>query len=185
VKGGGTEEVYERLRELAVGPTKRGFKRARWSTIKEVEILVELAAPYEQVLESGTANGWSAAWFATTGKKVTTFDPHKRLLLWDHFMGIEGLSDKITCVTGKFAGSVLPYLPSEPAMYFFDGGHRYASVREDFLAVKEQEGLFVFHDSKSEFGVVNYLKKLESLDLYTITYHECERGITSVRKKDA
>jgi hypothetical protein len=153
--------------------------------VKEVEILCRLAEPYEYVVEAGTANGWSAAWFAQAGKKVITFDPHRRPLLWEHCNGLKHLTDKITPVTGMFHEEVVPYLRDEPTLYFLDGDHRHTGIRRDFKVVKDQKGLFVFHDSNCERGVIVQLQTIKKTGLYDIEYHECERGITSVRKKDA
>lgn len=157
------------------------FKTARWSTFEEVEILLQIAEPYDHVIECGTANGWSAAWFAQAGKTVTTFDRFRRPYIWDHFNGLKHLTNKITCVTGQFYEAVLPYRRKEPTMYFIDGDHRFTPTRRDFMAVKDSPGIFVFHDSGKEPGVIDFLKTLRNKG-FDQEYYECERGITVVRK---
>jgi predicted O-methyltransferase YrrM len=125
-------------------------KRAYWTTIEEVELLKKIAEEEQPdiILESGTAFGWSSSWFSLTGIPIITFDPHKRLYVWEE-NGWEQPRE-IILEQGKFEEVVdrYPNLTGKK-LIFIDGDHNPEGVRSDTEAVKkiaEDGDIIVWHD---------------------------------------
>jgi predicted O-methyltransferase YrrM len=126
--------------------TKRGY----WTTPEEVRLLLKIAEEEQPdvILESGTAFGWSASWFALTGVPVITFDPCKRIYVWDE-MGWDKPKN-ITLEQGKFEEVVTRYPDlTGKKLVFIDGGHHSSAVKEDCEAIKKiaKDGdILLWHD---------------------------------------
>lgn len=120
------------------------YKKERWVTIEEAELLVKLAteAKPDIILESGTANGYSAAWLSLVAP-VVTFDPYSRPKIWIGDEPITYINDVFSSVTSlydKFDGK---------KFFFIDGGHDSSSVKDDTDAIKQiakPGDEIVFHD---------------------------------------
>ena len=118
------------MEALGEGPPIKDMKRARWVTLEEARILFDIVAemdvPY--VLESGTANGYSAAWMACAGAHVITFDPHDRKKVWELH---PELVTHVTYVQDKFVSAIRRYAFAADVnkMFYIDGDHGYDSLR--------------------------------------------------------
>ena len=124
------------------------FKKARWVTLEEANLLYTIAEEEDPdfIFESGTANGFSTMWMALHGCDVYTFDPVSRPKVWD----AEGQPSHVHYVERSF--STMPDVAKHihgKKMFFIDGLHTSQGVLNDIDAVKEvvQEGdVIVFHD---------------------------------------
>lgn len=168
--------MEERLRQLyynSDSPDKR-----RWTTVEEIELISELTSGFDRVIESGTANGWSACWFAAKGSEVITFDPVARPKIWTQFPELQA---KITYVQKPFAENAIDYI-TDDTIIFIDGDHSTSGITGDFDAVKEKGDRFVVHDSTTETPIVRFLHRLQDDKRFTQITYETKRGVTWIAK---
>ncbi len=135
--------------------------RKRWVTLEEAHLLadiVEEEAP-DHIFESGTANGYSAAWLGLSGVPVTTYDPCPRVKVWGTTAPAH-----ITYVQDKFSSMVEAAKAVEgKKLFFIDGNHRSSGVSEDVTAIREvikPGDVIVFHDLNSA-KVVRFWHRLQ------------------------
>lgn len=143
-----------------------GKELARWMTKKEVDILVQRIYdidPYK-VFESGTANGYSSSYIASTGHTVITFDPANRRKIWSYLP--KEVQNRIVYNNEPFknAKKYLDDIQSSEYLYFFiDGDHSREGIKEDFETIKpylqEGGGRVMFHDYPNEYLMSKYIDK--------------------------
>lgn len=164
--------MKERLKEISEMPDDR-FKRSRWVTLEEAEILYGVANEVqpEYIFESGTANGYSALWLAESGSPVVTFDPCSRLKIWDAY----GLPhDSITYVEASFfeLPKLYPELKEKSKLFFIDGNHSAGGCWEDYTTVRKyakEDDVVVFHDVQDR-GVLAAWNHIQGLSKDPILY---------------
>jgi hypothetical protein len=142
-----TKEGLEAFYDKAI--TNYRFKVARWATLEESRLLYTLSvnAKPDVILESGTANGWSALWLSLYGSPVYTFDPVSRPKVWD---GVWDTSS-INYIQANFStfAEKLPEVVGKKSLFFIDGLHTSGGMKEDCEAVLDcysPGDTVVFHD---------------------------------------
>lgn len=108
-----------------------------------------------EVLEVGSAFGYSAVVMALTGARVTAVDPHTWLPesfeVMTGNLGAYGVSDRVTVVRGP-SQAVLPRLADMGARFglvFIDGDHSAEAARHDIrwgLQLLDPGGTLAVHD---------------------------------------
>lgn len=143
------------------------YKQARWANLDEAELLREWvrAADPDLVMESGTANGFSALWLASglkDGAELHTFDPINRPKLWEEF------EHKLPIIfhRTKFMNIGDFIKPSDKKIVaFIDGDHGMLSVLEDWAALRpllKKNDVILFHDyreGKVQQAIAEILKE--------------------------
>lgn len=129
------------------------YNKGRWVTNEEGLLLQSMVRLFNisLVVESGTANGFSACYLASASENmiVHTFDPVDRPKVW----GDLDLRDRIVFHNKKFSAGAKGVLNKAvgSCLIFIDGDHSVGSVREDWDAiVKELDDgdVVVFHDMR-------------------------------------
>jgi len=129
------------------------YGKGRWVTNPEGLILHSLVRLFDVnlVVESGTANGFSACYMAADNNvPVHTFDPHDRPKIWDEYKELNS-EGKIVFHNKRFSEGVTSILEKAvgPSLIFIDGDHSVGNVREDWDAIVEtlDDGdVIAFHD---------------------------------------
>lgn len=156
-----TAEIHKFLNELPEKADPEVFKTSRWVNLEEAHFLHNLVLlnDIEIVFESGTANGYSAAWMALAlyesrqDRKyyVDTYDPVNRNKVWsvipdfpDNIEYHESafLSDGEAVDWGRFG---VPW----KALYFIDGAHNFSGSKKEIKAARrliKPGDLLVMHD---------------------------------------
>src|SRR5258706_649555 len=154
-------DVMLNLRE-AFKAKEATFAHKRWATEEEALILYTLVKDnrFQHVVEIGTANGWTAAWFGVAGANVHTFDLVDRQKMYlDDLFPFKTLQDKIHFVCGASPAILTGNIPSPRypgnTLFFIDGDHTHGPALADFNAVMEfaQSGdVIAQHDAIGEVG---------------------------------
>jgi predicted O-methyltransferase YrrM len=120
----------------------------------EASALAALAAAAGDVLEIGSAYGYSAAVMALAGARVTAVDPHTwlpgSLAAMEHNLDAYGVADRVRIITGHSPGEVNDLgLDTTFGLVFVDGDHSAQAVRADTAAafgVLREGGILACHD---------------------------------------
>ena len=159
--------IVDLLRELPAKADRSLFKVERWVTPEEGEILAGFVKHngIMQVLESGTANGYSALWMASEGVRVDTWDIANRPKLWDSYPELATLShDGIAFHNDAYAYGIWKWIQPEavPHLFFIDGDHEEPWVRKDWEYTKRYAApgdLIVLHDAKACVAVADLARE--------------------------
>jgi len=144
----------EAMRTFSQKTFDEKYKQSRWVTYDEASLLREWvrAANPDVVLESGTANGYSALWLASGMEKgkLYTFDPVDRPKVWTEFTTPE-VTSKINFCQAEFRhmSRFASIPPNARIVTFIDGDHGYTSVMEDWHTLKpylKPGDVVLFHD---------------------------------------
>lgn len=155
----------KKIKEL-IDPSK--YKFARWTPAEELDYIVQICkdAGISLIVESGTANGWSACYFASEGINVFTYDVVERPQLLDDPLLDDHLFIKahIGFTVGKFSDEVGRILPikEEPVCFFIDGDHSRKAVFDDFQAIQKslKQGDIVIFDDINEIPCLKAVLKI-------------------------
>jgi hypothetical protein len=157
------------------------FKRARWVTLEEANVLWSVCkeeAP-DHIYESGTANGYSAAWLSLEGASVTTYDPVDRPKIWPELStppnNIKYVQETFTQVAQDAADTV------GKKLFFIDGRHQNSGIREDLTAVMEviKPGDVILLHDLNYTGVTRYFHRMQNLSASWKQY-DTRRGVGKV-----
>jgi predicted O-methyltransferase YrrM len=157
---------------IVLAANKDIYKIARWAPAEELEFCSQLALKSEitRIIECGTANGWSASYFASKSFLISTFDIVDRAKIYLD-PKLEKLIDpeirkRITFVYGDFHKEFKPI--EESALYFIDGEHTRGAVLRDFRAIQtslKRNDIIVFDDINEEGCLKALLKIATEADL--------------------
>lgn len=173
-----------RLREA----TDDKFQTKRWATVEEAELLYTLTCDnnIQRVVEIGTANGWTAAWFALAGATVYTFDvsPRPKMYL-DSAFPFPDLVEfiKFQLIPSPACIQTLPHY-SAPTLWFIDADHTYTPAKADFDAVRavaRPRDFIVQHDATGERGSARVWAETVALNLGPSKLYTTRNGIGVVR----
>lgn len=205
-------KIEERLLELKqkAGEYNRArmenvYKLARWATDDEAAIAKGLVSLFDcdRVIECGTANGWSALWFAAAGCKVETFDPHNRPKLWDAPFQTD---DRIKELAKNIRYHQRPFDEFPDALknieegkggwcWFIDGDHTYENAKKDWdsiiknknnysisnVALDPEMDIIIIHDVITEVGVKKLWKQIKRNPEFSTTQFYSKRGVGVIR----
>ena len=162
------------LRGLPEKADRSLFKVQRWVTPDEGEYLAWLvkANRIRFVLESGTANGYSALWMgAMMPVCVYTWDIVNRPKIWEHFAEFAERASDIVFREEAYAYDMPGYAcrVKGPRLFFIDGDHEEPWVRKDWENAKrwaEPGDMIVLHDAKVCPAVAELAREIgaESID---------------------
>lgn len=149
------------------------YKVSRWAVEDEGEAMYWLVKDKKiaQVIEIGTANGWTASWFALAGVDVWTFDIADRPKVYlDPKFPLPDLKSRIRFSNIKSPDCVqsFPFRPEGKVLYFIDALHTQAATMEDFKAVQKvaKVGDYVLlHDTKTEVGTARAWAEIKAMGL--------------------
>lgn len=164
------------------------FAHKRWATEEEAEILYTLVKQNNigRVVEVGTANGWTAAWFALAGAQVYTFDMVDRPKMYlDSLFPFPELASRIhfqEIPSPQCLVSVFPYMGV--TLYFVDGDHTFAGAKRDVdavMAIAKTGDWVAQHDATGEVGSRRVWQQTVALELGEYKLYETRNGVGVVR----
>lgn len=185
-------ELRRTLRRWRRAPTDKTFKRERWITEQEANVLHDLAyqEPVQHYIESGTANGFSACW-AMLGilrrgviPIVDTWDIVERPKIWDH-EPFTALRCFAKCHVERYSRGVrlaeMMLRRTGSALFFIDGDHRASFARSDIrntLHAAQPGDILLLHDLKH----YDYLHgRFDDFSReHRTCYYDTERGMGAV-----
>lgn len=180
-------QVMRGLRE-AYKAKEAIFAHKRWATEDEGEILYNIATENHitRVVEIGTANGWTAAWFALAGADVLTFDIVSRPKMYlDSLFPYPQLVSQIKftqCASPRCLEEVPPY--TKPTLYFIDADHSYNAAKVDHdavVAVAKPGDLIAHHDVGAEVGSARLWAELVAANPETTHFYKSRNGVGLLR----
>lgn len=125
----------------------------RWCTVDEGVILYTLviANSVDEVLECGTANGYSTCWLALSGREVHTWDPVTRPKVWEQEpAALSALKMHINTYTAPFdVGMREIHTAPGKRLVFVDGDHSRGAFKQDLTAARDVAhpgDIIVLHD---------------------------------------
>lgn len=125
------------------------FNTGRWLDLEEADIICACIETLRirQVVEIGTANGFSASCFALTScDNVITYDPVNRPKVWD-LPRFKEIGENITFINAEFPTELGSFYNRR--LFFIDGDHSNTGVMKDWLNVLNvmgKEDVVFFHD---------------------------------------
>jgi hypothetical protein len=142
------------------------YKVARWATEEECELLYTIICKdqVKNVVEIGTANGWTACWMACSGTPVLTFDAHERQKIYlDSRFPMPELKELITAKVIPSPECFQDFeRPEGKVLWFIDGGHETTYVQADFYGIKpylKDGDIIIFHDSRFHRSVPSVVSR--------------------------
>lgn len=186
------QEKIEKMKSLREGfkVKQHIFAHKRWATEEECEILYNIVkeGSIKRVVEIGTANGWTAAWFALAGATVYTFDLIDRPKMYlDDLFPFPELAKNIhfQAVPSPECLTLVPK-SEDKTLWFIDADHTYAAVLKDYEAVKDhcKPGDYIAqHDAGAEVGSKRVWGQTIQDDLGENVFYNTRNGIglTKVR----
>lgn len=182
-------EKLRSLREIVKDKElEKVFGHKRWATEEEADILYDLtkANGIGRVVEVGTANGWTASWFALAGAEVFTFDlidrpkiyladifPLKELASRIHFQAIPSPE----CFNHIQTSDV-------KTLWFIDALHKYEPVKADLEAVLKvcRSGDYIVqHDVTGEAGSAAVWEETQKMNVGVCQMFSTRNGIGVTR----
>lgn len=176
-------ETMRGLRE-AFKAKENVFAHKRWATEEEGELLYNLTIQNQtaRVVEIGTANGWTAAWFSLAGAEVYTFDMIDRPKMYlDSLFPYSEVVEHIhfTCATSPDCLKLLT--PSDKkTLWFIDALHTDEATMTDFRAVMEvakSGDVIVQHDTIGEVGSARTWRKTVAMNVGDSHLYTTRNGV--------
>lgn len=185
------EHVLATLRGAHLDKTLgRRFKAERWATVEEGNFLYDTVRENDIrcVIESGTCNGYSAAWLAAGvaangGGKLFTFDYADREKIWSHprlqqldsFIAFQCVGFENADLTG-----ILAVTPT-PILWFVDGNHSRAGIQRDLDVFDRHHrvgDIVALHDIDGYAHIRGHFDRMREGRKYT--YLATRRGVGAV-----
>jgi len=189
--------MIEFLKSLRAMPSDQTFKRERWITVTEAQVIYDLMIdPKNNIgdyFECGTANGFSTCWATVALQRKTystwvhTWDPHDRPKVWDLPELNEAKRDikfhleKYTYSLPYWVDIERPLSPDSRALFFIDGDHRYHPARNDIrttLRASQSGDIILLHDVKEYQGLRGMFDQFVKTN--RTEFFDTERGMGAV-----
>jgi len=151
--------MMEFLKQLRSREGDTQYKKERWITLKEAQVIYDLIATndIDSYYECGTANGFSTCWaiLALQSKVcchgVHTWDLHDRPKVWE-MPPLTNIRHSVNFHHEKYNDSLARWVETDRgrnALFFIDGDHRMRSARNDIkntLLVAKPGDMILLHD---------------------------------------
>lgn len=164
------------------------FQTQRWATVEEAELLYNLTIEnhIRRVVEIGTANGWTAAWFSLAGAEVYTFDASDRPKMYlDGGFPFPEVAKYIHFAKNPSPGALSTLPPHvSPTLWFIDANHEYAPARADcdaVLKLAKSGDVVVQHDATGEPGSARVWMETVEAQLGPAELYTTRNGIGVVK----
>lgn len=196
--------MMEYLKNLRASPTTSEFKKERWITIEEAQVIYDLIVGNESIsdyFECGTANGYSTCWATLALRTKTccplahTWDLHDRPKVWE-LPKLAGVKRCIQFHNEKYNDSIAYWVDSERprsvnveeygltpahALFFIDGDHRMRSARNDIrnsIRASEPGDIILLHDIKGYEWLNGRFKEFQKT--HRTQFFNTDRGMGAV-----
>lgn len=137
------------LKEIKTWADESKYKFARWTPPEVLDVIINTCKDkhINSIVESGTANGWSAAYFSSEGFNVWTYDPVDRPKIYRDPNFKYDLKGQIYFFNMPFEQRTKQLYKGSSVCYYIDGDHGRASVTNDFKSLPlNKNDLIVFDD---------------------------------------
>lgn len=137
------------LKEIKKWLDESKYKIARWTPPEVLDSIIKECKDrrINSIVESGTANGWSAAYFASEGFNVWTYDPVDRPKIYKDPEFKYDLKGQIYFFNMMFEQRTKQLYKGSAVCYYIDGYHGQTAIMNDFKSLPlNKKDLIVFDD---------------------------------------